>query len=275
MINQNTKLQVYLNDTNFSNEAFDFTRDAFQITFTTSDYLYIGYSKPINSIYYQFNTSNLNQNTIAAEYYNGSSWVSLSNYYDDTKGFTRSGFMTWDRNQTSQSSNTINDIVSYWIRLKPNANQTQTTIQAINFVFADDQDLLFEVPEITDSNHLAGKASHILTHVAVKNQIIQELNNKDFKKNNISTGLKEDLNCWDILDVNQLKQAAIFLALSKIYFNFNDSADDKYSQKSNYYLNQYKSAIELSRLSLDSNGDGKADVTETQAEGFSIIRLKR
>lgn len=275
MINPNTKLKVYHNASDLSQQAFDFSRDAFSLTLLETDFLYVGFTKPINSIYIQINTPNLNANSINAEYYNGTTWVSISNFFDDSKGLTRSGFMSWDRNQVNQSQNTVNSESAYWVRLSCSADHSATSIQAINLVFADDNDLVNEVPEITDSNHLAGKTSHILTHVAVRNQIIQDLNNKDFKKTNPTTGLKEDLTCWDVLDVNQLKQAAIFLALSKIYFNFSDSPDDKYIQKSNYYQNQYKRAFELSSLALDSDDDGIEDNEETQTEGFSVLRIKR
>jgi hypothetical protein len=275
MINLTTKLKVFHNSTDYSKEAFDYTRDAFSLTLLSTDYLYVGFSKPINSIYVQINTANTNANTIQAEYYNGSTWVSVSDFFDDTKGFTRSGFMTWDRNQTNQASNAVNATAAYWIRFQPSASHSASVLAGINFIFADDNDLVLEVPEITDSNHLAGKSSHILTHVAVRNQIIQDLNNKDYKKHNISTGLPEDLTCWDILDVNQIRQAAVFLALSKIYFNFSDQADDKYEQKSKEYQARYKDAFQLSRLYLDKDDDGLEDVEEKVTVPLTVVRIRR
>ncbi len=275
MINTNTKLQVFHNTTDYSKEAFDFTRDTFSLTLLSTDYLYIGFSKPINSVYVQLSTANTTANTLTAEFYNGSAWVALSDFYDDSKGFTRSGFLTWDRNQTNQAASTVNTISSYWIRLQPSASHSATVAQGINFIFADDNDLVLEVPEITDTNHLAGKTSHVLTHVAVRNQIVQDLNNKDYKKHNTSTGLYEDLTYWDILDVNQIRQAAVFLALSKIYFNFSDQPGDKYELKSKEYQVRYKDAFNLSRLFLDSDNDGLEDTEEKVSTPLSVLRIRR
>lgn len=95
----------------------------------------------------------------------------------------------------------------------------------------------------------------------------------DFKK--ISNGKKEDLTPWDILDAHQLKQAAIFLALAKIYFNFSDSTDDKYYQKYNDYMLRYRDAFNLASLYLDSNDDGKINEEERLREPFSNLRIKR
>lgn len=279
MLNTDTKLTVY-HDANgvfadHSSEAHDFSRDSFSLTLSsTTSYLYIGYRKPINSLFVSIGTVNTNANSFTAQYYNGSTWTALS-VSDDTKGFTRSGFMTWDRNQTNQAATSINSTSLFWIRLRPSVTHSATILNGINFLFADDNDLTFEVPEITDSNHLAGKTSHVLTHVAVRNQILQSLNNKNLKKHNLTTGLQEDLNAWDLLDYNQLKQAAVFLALSKIYFNFSDQVGDKYSVKSESYYNQFKSAFEVSRLALDTNNDGIKDTAEVQASGFNVIRMTR
>lgn len=280
MINPNTKLTVYHDNDgvyeDLSLDAFDFSRDAFSVSLNKdTSYLYLGFYKPINSVFVQINTANTNANSFSAEYYTGSSWTALSNFYDDTKGFIRSGFISWDRNQVSQESNLVNGTRMYWIRLRPSVTHSSTIMQALSFVFCDDSDLTYEVPEITDTNHLAGKTSHILTHVAVRNEILQSLNNKDYKKTNPTTGLKEDLTCWDILDLHQLKQACIFLALSKIYYNFSDSIDDKYYQKYKDYYSKFKSSFELSQLALDTDDDGIKDDEETQTESFSIKRITR
>ncbi|MCB0370141.1 MAG: hypothetical protein KDD45_12135, partial [Bdellovibrionales bacterium] len=220
MVNQNLKLTIiHNNDGTFEDlsfYAYDFSKDSFDLQLLTTSYLYVGYYKPINSLYFAINTANTNSNTFTIEYYNGSSWDELE-ATDDTVGLTRSGFINWDRNLTNDSLTSVDSKSKYWIRIKTSANHSATTnLQAINFVFCDDNDLKYEVPEITDINHLAGKTSHILTHVAVRNEIIQTLNNKDLKHVNQTTGLKEDLTCWDILDANQLKQACVYLALAKI-----------------------------------------------------------
>lgn len=278
MVDANTKLTVF-HDANgvfsdLSYNSFDYSRDSFSLTLTNpTSYLYIGFYKPINSVYIHLTTANTNAATLIMQYWNGSSWTSLSNAHDDTKGLTRSGYIMWDRNQTNDTEYTVNSTSKFWVRFQPSVTTSAMTVEGINLIFADDQDLKMEVPEITDTNHLAGKTSHILTHVAVKNQIIQELRNKDYYKVNQTTGVKENLTAWDILDLNQIKQAAVFLALSKIYFNFSDS-DDKYQKKSDWYADKYVKAMAVARLSIDDDNDGQLDDHESQ-KTFSTIRISR
>lgn len=279
MIDNNIKLTVYHdNNSSFSDytqDAFDYSRDAFSLTLTqNTSYFYVGYKKPINLLYVDFTTPTTNSNTLSMQYWNGSTWTTLSNANDDTKGFTRSGFIEWDRNQLTETSKSVNSTTLFWYRFQTSVTTSAMSINGISFIFADDQDLKTEVPEIADQEHLQGLASHILIHVATRNQIIQDLRNKDYNHRNLTTGIKESLTVWDILDANQLKQAAIFLSLSKIFFNYSDAVGDKYEQKSNSYMVKYERAIELSRLSIDTNNDGLADVFE-QAREFKNIRIMR
>jgi hypothetical protein len=279
MVDNNIKLTVYHDAntvfTDLSKECLDFSRDTVSVTLAAStSYLYVGFRKPINSIYINLDTPNTNACTLSMQFYNGTSWTSLADAQDDTKGLTRSGFITWSRNQLLDSEYTVNSTLKYWVRFQPSVTNSATVVSGISFLFADDQDLKQEVPEIADSNHLAGKVSHVLTHTAVRNQIIQDLRNKDYKHKNLVTGLNEDLTVWDILDANQLKQAAIFLALSKIYFNFSDTTDDKYDQKSKSFEAKYNKALDLARLSIDDNNDGKIDTFE-QLKEFSQMRIRR
>lgn len=281
MVSNDIKLSV-LHDanssfTNYSNESHDYSRDNATITLTvTTGFIYIGFKKPINQIYIDFTTANTTAATMTLSYWDGSNWTAVGSLMDDTKGLTRSGFITWDRQTLANVDvqKEVNSITKNWVKLSLSATTSAMVINGISNIFADDQDLKQEVPEIADTNHLAGKTSHILTHVAVRNQIIQDLRNKNYGITNPTTGLKEDLTLWDILNANQIKQAAIFLSLSKIYYNFSDRIDDIYGVKSIYYKDQYKSAIALSALSLDSYSDGVANAAETQ-KPFSVSRLVR
>lgn len=282
MVTNDIKLTV-LNEptasafTDISSSCHDYSRDTVSVTMTaTTSHVYVGFKKPINSIYIDFTTPNTNTSVLSVAYYNGSAFTSVSNLLDDSNGLSRSGFIQWSRPtlSTTEYSTAVNSTSLYWYRLTLSVTSSAMVINGISFLFADDQDLKQEVPEIADSNHLAGKTSHILTHVAVRNQIIQDLRNKDYNTTNQVTGLKEDLTVWDVLDANQLKQAAIFLALSKIYFNFSDMPGDKYELKSMKYEEKYIKAIALARISLDENNDGVSDSFEVLKE-FSVVRLGR
>ena len=72
MVNQNLKLTIiHNNDGTFEDlsfYAYDFSKDSFDLQLLTTSYLYVGYYKPINSLFFQVNIANTNANTITLEY---------------------------------------------------------------------------------------------------------------------------------------------------------------------------------------------------------------
>lgn len=274
MIDPRTKLDV-LHDadgsfTDFTDSACDFSRDAFSVTLDSStDYLYVGFTKPINAFYVELETPNTNANTLTLERYNGSSWVELI-ANDETKGFTRSGFVTWSRPMAHYSTE-INGKSRYWYRLRPSVTHSETLVRGLNLVFCDDNSLKQEFYEITNSSLLpSGQSSHIMSHVSARNHIIQELRNAGFIKINATTG-QENLNQWDLLDIFEVREAAKFLALSKIFFNLSDEIDDNWFKKHVEYSDKYSTTIKAVRLSLDTDDDGEEDSNEK----LSTVKVTR
>lgn len=277
MVDVNTKLTILHDDnslfTDYSSEAVDFSRDTFTVALNTNeDYLYIGFKKPINCLYFHFDTANTVANKLNIQYYNNT-WVSVQNAQDNTNGLKRNGFITWTR-PTDAKNNAINSQDMYWVRIKPDTTHSSTVFTGINILFSDDNDLRMEVPEILDTAHLSGKTSHVLTHVAVRNQILQALKQKDYKTYNYTTGVNEDITAWDLFDVNQLNQAAVNLALHKIYFNFSDEKDDKWESKSKHFYGRYEANMNNVRLSLDKNNDGVEQDYEMLNE-LKSVRITR
>lgn len=278
MLDSNTRLSILLDKngtfTDLSDSAWDYTRDTFNLTInSTTDYLYIGYTKPINAIYIDMSTPNTNANTLTIEYYNGSNWTVIDPLFDETKGMTRSGFIHWDRNLTDQDENVVNSTTKYWVRVRPDTGHSAITCNGINLLFSCDNELRTVVYEITDSNHLTGKSSHLLTHVGSRNYIIQEFKNKGYVKTN-SSGVKSSINIWDLHDVGEIKQASIFKTLSTIYDNFSDEPNDIYSVKSKSYQRKYEKQIELAKLSFDKDDDGLLDTDERVSETRNV-RISR
>lgn len=265
MIDTRTKLEIIQDDngtfTDHSENAVDFSRDTFSMQLKTlSDYLYIGYRKPIGAVYIEISTSNTSAGTLAFEYYNGSTWVSVD-ARDETKDFSRSGFVTWDR-PSDWATTAVNGNTQYWIRTKPTPDNTNVTFRGINLVFADDTSLNQEFPGINDSVFYQGnETSHILQHVAARNQIIQQLRNLGYSKNNSTTG-EEMLNQWELLDLQEIRQAAVYKALANIFFNLSDSQDDNWFAKYEEYSNRFEATIRGVFISIDSDDDGTADSHE-------------
>ena len=257
MIDSRTKLTILHDDdsvfTDYSNLAADFTRDPYSHDLISlEDYLYIGYSKPFNAAYIEMEVPNTNANEFTAEYWNGTAWTELD-LNDGTNGFTRSGFIEWDK--SDMNSTDVNSLTKFWLRLKPSADHSATTYRGINLVFSEDAMMKSEFFEITNSNILpAGETSHITTHVASRNMIIQQLRNQGYIKDDGYNDV--NLNQWDLHDIYEIRQGATYLALSKIFFTLSDSVDDNWWQKYREYNDKYEEAMRLARLSLDLNDDG-------------------
>ena len=264
MIDSRNKLKVLHDDnsvfSDYSLDAADYIRDEFTIQLTAAeDYLYVGYSRNFGACYVELTTANTNSNTLGAEYWDGSAWQSLD-VQDETRGFTRSGFLQWDKSLLN--STTVNSEEAYWVRLKPDADHSATLVRGINIVFSDDAQLKREFFEIDNSNLLPlNESSHITTHVAARDMIIQQLRNMGYIKEDANYDL-HIMSAWDLHDIMEVREAAKFLALAKIFFNLSDSIEDNWWQKYREYQDKFEEAFRLARISLDLDNDGVKDDVE-------------
>lgn len=259
-----TRLDViYSNDvteTNFSAEAQDFSRDNFSLTLVTTDFIYIGYRKPINALYIAMSTVNTVNSSLSLEYYSDSGWSQLE-FSDDTKGLRRNGFLTWERVDNSALISVASK-EQHWLRLSVNDDIDPVTFQAINLVLSDDNDLVQEVPALVDTCfYPAGQTSHLLQHVATKNYIISRLKYKGYIKYNTTTG-DQNINEWDILDIYEFRQAALYHVISNIYLGLSDDPEDQYWSKYQEYQNKFTQAFNNGLTTIDLDDDGQVDVTE-------------
>ena len=277
MLRIKNKLTVLHDDngtfTDYSNEALDFDRDDFTIAMdSATGRVLVGFTKPINVFFVEFTTANTNAGSLTGKYYNGTAFTELSGYIDETDSFTRSAFVRWDRNQTDEEKTTIDSKERFWYEFTTDATHSATVFAGLNIVFADDQDLKRECFEVSEFKP-TGEDSHILTHVAARDHIIQFLRNSGHFKASNETGRLKDITAFDILDVGQVKLAATYLALSKIYLNLSDEDEDQFIQKHRLYNKLYDSAIRTFYLDLDADDDGIHDTEERLAS--NTTRLKR
>jgi len=282
MIRLNEKLTVLVdvgegNFLDITRESASFDRDQFSRIITSSEKIYVGFYKPINSFYMHFSTANTNTATLSVKYYNGSAFTDVSGLYDDTDGFTRSGFVSWDRkeqnkvNESDETETAVNSLTKYWYELALDAVSSEIVISGINIVFCDDQDLKRELYEI-DKYYPLGETSHILTLEACRDEIIQELNLLGKTKDNTDTNWKEDITAFDLLDISQVKLASTYLALAKIMFNVSDQVDDSYLQKSQIYRSKYNNIINNMSIDIDHDDDGLKDRLERDNVIRGVIR---
>lgn len=261
-MDQRTKLTILHSApafTDYSADAQDFMRDEFAIDFADQDHLYIGYHKPINAFYVQLNAINTTLNEVVFEYYNGTSWSELD-VADDTKVLSRSGFVTWERLEDSASFE-VDSKDLHWVRIRFDGVTTGVIFQAINLIFADDNDVYAEEPALIDpAFYPNGQTSYILQHVAAKNKIMAELRKLKYVK--VTEDGQENINEWDILDIYEMRQAACYYAIGQIYFNFSDDPDDQYWAKYKTYEYKFEETFGLGRLRIDVDDDGKVDEAE-------------
>jgi len=253
----------------------EFGRDEISITLDAdTDYIYIGYHKPINCFYVNHNSNGFQEAVSTLKYWNGSAWTDVTNLEDDSLGVSRSGLLRWNRELSGQVENTVDSVSKYWYKLSTSVNKVNMKLSGINITFASDFDLSLEQPYATQSEFLAGQTSHILIHASVRNEIVQYFRGKDYYKLD-SNGQKQDITPWDLLDIGEVNQAAIMLALSKIFFNFSDSKDDVWSSKAYEYRARYQKFIDRAALSIDFNDNGIADVGETKTAKINTFFFSR
>jgi hypothetical protein len=277
------KLSVYFYDfsglsyTNRTDESFGYDRDSYTIALETADFLYIGRDKPFNALYAEVSSANAVSTSLAATYYDGTTWTSLPLLVENTKAFQRSGFIKWVLPYSGSSllweESTVNSVSKYWMRLAVGSTLTGTTaLQGLNIVFSDDQDLKAEDRAILamlprDEND-SRVTTHILSHVAARESIVDALRLKGhYKTLDLSAGSQDEghaegVDEWDILDIGQVRQASTYKALSKIYYQASDSVDDIHYAKAKDYDGLYKQSLDLFLLTLDANDDGEASGSE-------------
>jgi hypothetical protein len=258
-----TKLDILHDDggvfADYSADAQDFKRDPFTITLTTDDYLYVGFKKTINALYASVQVVNTNASTMSLEYWNGTAWTVLE-ASDDTRGFTRSGFITWSRPDDDEAV-TVDTKEACWMRMSVDADTTAVEFQALNIVFSDDNDISQEVPALVDACfYPANQTSHILIHVSAKNYIMGRLRSLGYVQSTADG--EENINEWDVLDIYEIRMASTYYTISQIYFNLADDPEDQYWAKYKEYEQKFEEAFGLGRLRIDVNDDGKVAASE-------------
>ena len=231
--------------------------------------IYIGYFKPIKNIYIEMITRELSD-SILVEYFDGNDFVSITGIEDRTFGLTESGLISWQEIEIEEKT-TISGVSQYWYKITT-ANPAVVEINGINLVLSNDKDLRF-VPNL--SAHLSdGATSFIAFHQEARNQIIQNLRNSGKKINGYEDIFLKQVDQFDLLDIEELKQASKYLALHLIFDDLSKSNDDQYFTKAEKYLESYEASLNSRLLSIDTNNNGKKDEVENVAVQFTrIIRV--
>jgi hypothetical protein len=260
--------------TDYSDALCDFAVDTATITILTTDAIYVGFEKPINSLFCWPTTPSTGSRTISVAMYNESysSWDSVY-LLDDTKGLTRAGFLQWELPDTSLCECFVNGLKKYWVKITVSVNTSAVVFRAISGLFSDDNELIKEFPKIMDPQFLLGQTNHLLIHETCRNDIVQHFRKLGMRR------VKKDaywskFSHWDIMDIDEVKTAATYLALSKIFSNVANSAksDDNWTAKSAYYRKKYSEQIDLSYLTWDKYSNGAVNEEQTRQPEVTFHR---
>jgi hypothetical protein len=224
----------------------------------TGNYLYLGFVKPISSVFFYAPTPSTSTRTIMAEMYlSGSGWTSLS-VLDDTMGFTRNGLIQWQMPEENYGEEvTVNSIKMKWMRLSVTASTTAMVVRAVSYLFSDDNDLKREFSQIMDASFLLGASNHFLIHESSRDEIVQKIRNRGIRT--IRNALYRRLTFWDLLDVQEVRLASTYLTLSKIFYNVSKaSEDDDWAIKSKQFTKKFQDAFDVAFVTYDKMQDGDA-----------------
>ena len=124
--------------TDFSLSLKDYLTNPISITFGDTHYLYVGYYKKFTQFYVELTALNINPGTMAFEYFDGDTWVTLDiNLADESQNFFRSGFVYFDR-PIDWEETSIDGTEKFYIRMQPSASQSAITMQGLGILLSND-----------------------------------------------------------------------------------------------------------------------------------------
>jgi hypothetical protein len=273
----NKNLVVYKDTTNLSNILSVF-KGVVNGTLLATSHIYIGYRKPIHTLYFDLQDGNTNTSIPVIEKWNGTAWEIIDRQ-DDTFGLSKSGFVFTDDFATEQKT-TYQSKEMYWIRYSVIGDTTAISLRYINLVFSNLEDLtatdenieLYYPVDPTTNLDIKTFLNH---QIGATEFILSKLNQAGkYKYNGIDISL---LTQWDLNDINELRPAHKALVLAFVYRSKIDNQDGSDKVKYDIYMAEFNSQFDIFKglLTIDSNDDGKIDTAEKQASISSSFRFNR
>lgn len=246
-------LKVLVNSIDVSDSANDYLTDSFTII---NGPIELELYKPFYQVYCDVTIPAEDTDLFLGEYWDGATYQPLQ-IFDQTKGLARSGWIKFYLPTDLKGAT----------KIRLTRSSFEAACSGINIVFSDDLQLKKEMVDVVVFRP-KNATSFITYHVAARDEIIQRIRNQGKIKNSLNKIEK-----WDILDIEEIKQAATYLALSKICFNISNGVDDKYYQQSKDYMDHFAKAFDLFFMTIDVNDDGIIDIGEKASIQF--IRITR
>lgn len=259
-------LTVLKDGVDYTKQAFDFSKKNFSLSIATGEYLYIGYSKRINNIFFELATANTSNSNLIVEAFNGTTWEEVDTF-DKTDGFENSGFVMMNENYTNTETE-VEGITQTFLRFSVDVSTSSMTFRGINCIFCDEDDLILEEPNVKEY-YPEQMDSHILSMAAARHYIVQRMRNEGHIKHSSTSsvfspfyGDIKNITQFDFFDIEDVKMMAVYYSLYKIFFNISDSSEDQYYIKAEDYLEKFESVYKVFILKLDVDDDGEEDEGE-------------
>jgi len=268
----------------YSNELADFRSRTSNINVTIGNYLYVGYYKPINQVYFYLTSGNATETNLTLEKFTNTGWETVKMLDDSTYGLNQSGLIKWQEadNNDKQEETTILSQTGYYYRLSFSGD-IDVTAKGVGIVFCDDKDIFLEEPVLDDERYrkhvTKGESDYMSVHLSVKRSIVQEIRNNGiikYKDENREERLKffKNITEFDLFDLDEIKQAATMLAVSNIFYKLSDTPDDSWEIKANRYKNEYYKSLNVALVSIDRDDDGELESHEN-LKPIQALRMSR
>jgi hypothetical protein len=266
--------------------SVDISREQSRFEFLPSEidfdgkHLFIGYYKPINHFFLNVPDRTPDEEgegfidpALVVAYWNGTEYDNVKGLKDFTFGLTQQGPVTFDLDQTNNTKKVEFGKELFWYRITLNSPDI-ITFKGIAPLFSDDQDLIGVYPDIMQKVP-AGQTSFVRFHQEAVNDIVKDLRKMGLVIDGclMDASKRKQIDAYDLLDRDEVKEAAKYFTLSKIFSWLSDQAGDKWEQLSAKYESEAAGSL-TPLITIDENNNGKKDDWENaQPQPIIIGRL--
>lgn len=256
--------------TDISNDMSSFSRDEVDFLLTAAQTLHVGFRKAFALAYFELSTPNTTPAILNA-FYDIEGGTKTLDIIDETKGFTRSGFIKFTR-PTDMVSTSEQGIEKNYIHIKTDADMSVgTKIKGVGIVFCNNQDLIDirsnVISKLNGGNSLISKIALARDHII--DEMNQQGNVKIVKDSSLSVSggvVLSEINEFDFLKIDQLRIACAYQALGHFFLEEkSDKADDKWEVQGKRFMEVAGRRVESYLLNLDLDDDGEVDDSELNA----------
>ena len=260
------KLTILHDEIDYSLKMQDLSGDERSIDLSVAP-IYLGYNKPIKNFYLEVLPGT--EDELSLEYFNGLAFTPVKDLEDASFGMSESGMIRFAETHAKES--VIGGKKLFWLKLETTRLE-EILVKGIGLVLSSDKDLAF-VPAL-NAYLPNGSNSWIAFHQEATNQVIQYIRNsgKNVKKfsGNLFTNPRQ-VEIYDLLDIEEFKNAAKYYALHLIFDYISKMDGDPFSQKSVRYYEKYLENINDKLMSIDMNDNGVSDDGEKSAIQYTRI----